>query len=412
MTLPESLRVGPTRRMTGPDLETLGPLRPVQRSPHRFWPILLTCLGGMMCLGGGLPTAAASDDQGRQREENLSRLSRLSAPERENLKRNLQKFRALSGAEKERLRELQRALHSDDKSGGKLNRALDAYYDWLKTLSPGQRSDLRNETDPVRRAQQIGALLQRQESAESGDSGRRRRLGFTAEDLAAVMPLLEEALIQNGYLTADRLGDKAGLSRYSLILKAANPADRRDPNPPWLKPELINAMIAAIPNEERRRQLGREQERRRGARLLLGIYGGIQAEFRKRAQDIDPSKLEEFFVQMKGEQQDEVMRVPYGSQEMKLRQMYMRAHTDEFPAPPPQPQWLNQFQRQGGRGPAFAPPGPPMNNGDPETEGGPDGDTRVSEDARGPRRTGPGSGPARPRLRPQPRPEGDSESTN
>jgi len=412
MTLREFLRAAPGLRRTGPDRETRSLLRPLQRSQHRFWGILLTCLGWMTCYGGGLGNAAEADDRGRQREENLARLSRLPAPERENLKRNLQEFRALPGAEKERLRELQRALHTDAKSGGKLNRVLDSYFDWLKTLSPGQRSDLRNEPDPVRRAQQVGALLQRQESADSGDAPRRRRLGFTAEELVAVMPLLEEALIQNGYLTSDRVGDKEGLARYSLVLQAANPADRRDPNPPWLKPELINAMIAAIPNEERRRQLGREQERRRGARLLLGIYGGIQAEFRKRAQDIDPAKLEEFFVQMKGEQQDEVMRVPYGSQEMKLRQMYMRAHTDEFPAPPPQPPWLNQFQRQGGRGPGFGPPGPPMNSGEAEGEGGPDGEARSPDDARGPRRTGTGPGSLRPRVRPPRRPEGDSEPGN
>jgi hypothetical protein len=352
-----------------------------------------------------------ADDRARQREEHLTHLSRLSAPERENLKRNLQEFRALPNREKERLRTLQRSLQSDAKSGGRLNRVLDAYYDWLKTLSPGQRSDLRNESDPVRRAQQVTALLQRQDSAESGDTPRRRRPGFTPEDLAAVMPLLEEALIQTGYLTADRLSGKEGLARYSLILQAANPADRRDPTPAWLKPELINAMIAAIPNEERRRQLGREQERRKGARLLLVIYGGIQLEFRKRAQEIEPAKLEEFFVQMKGEQQDEVMRVSYGSQEMKLRQMYMRAHPEEFPAPPPQPPWLNQFQRAGGRGPGFAPPAPPVNGGESGGDGEPD-ETRSPDEARGTRRAGPGPGPLRPRPRPQRRPEGDSEPAN
>lgn len=370
------------------------------------------CLILVTCLCGFFSRVAEADERARQREENLARLSRLTAPERDNLKRTLQEFRALPAPEKERLRALQKALQSDAHSGGRLNRVLEAYYDWLKTLSPGQRSDLRNEADPVRRAQQVGTLLQRQESAESGDAPRRRRLGFTPEDLAAVMPLLEEALIQSGYLTADRLSGREGLARYSLILQSANPADRRDPNPLWLKPELINAMIEAIPNEERRRQLGREQERRRGARLLLGIYGGIQAEFRRRAEDIDPAKLEEFFVQMKGEQQDEVMRVPYGSQEMKLRQLYMRAHPDEFPAPPPQPPWLNQFQRLGGRGPGFGPPGPPLNMGSPEGDMGPEGEARPPDDPRGPKRTGQGPGAVRPRPRSQRRPEGDSEPAN
>jgi hypothetical protein len=380
-------------------------IREPQRSRFRLWLSILAFACG---LGTNL---AKADDRSQQRQEHLAQLSRLSAPERENLKRNLQEFRALPNAEKERLRTLQRALHSDEKAGGRLNRVLDAYYDWLKTLSPGQRSDLRNEADPVRRAQQLSALLQRQESAEPVDTPRRRRPGFTPEDLAGVMPLLEDALIQSGYLTADRLSGKEGLARYSLILQAANPADRRDPNPGWLNPELINAMIAAIPNEERRRQLGREQERRRGARLLLAIYGGIQMEFRKRAQEVNPAKLEEFFVQMKGEQQDEVMRVPFSAQEMKLRQMYMRAHPDEFPAPPPQPPWLIQFQRQGGRGPGFAPPGPPIPGGEPGGDRGPE-ESRNLDEARGPKRAGPGPGSMRPRPRPQRRAEGESEPAN
>jgi hypothetical protein len=371
----------------------------------RLW---LTLLTSSCVLWSSLATA---DDRARQRQEHLAQLSRLSTVERENLKRNLQEFRALPTAEKERLRALQRALQSDEKSGGKLHRVLDAYYDWLKTLSPGQRSDLRNEADPVRRAQQVSGLLQRQESAEPVDAPRRRRLGFTPEDLAAVMPLLEEALIQSGYLTADRLSGKEGLARHSLILQAANPADRRDPNPAWLKPELISAMIAAIPNEERRRQLGREQERRRGARLLLGVYGGIQMEFRKRAQEIEPARLEEFFVQMKGEQQDEVMRVPYAAQEMKLRQMYMRAHPDEFPAPPPQPPWLNQFQRPGGRGPGFTPAGPPIHGGPPGGSAEQD-ESRSLDESQGPKRSGSSSGPMRPRPRPQRRAEGDPEPAN
>lgn len=412
MNLPESPTSTTTKRESEPAPKPETTVRGWRCFPHRCGLTLLICLNALTSSGGLLGHRAEADDRGRQREENLARLSRLSAPERENLKRSLQEFRTLPAAEKARLRELQRALHSDANSGGRLNRVLDAYYDWLKTLSPGQRSDLRNETDPVRRSQQVSALLQRQESAESGDAPRRRRLGFSSEELTAVMPLLEGALIQNGYLSADRLGEKEGLARYSLILQAANPADRRDPNPPWLKPELINAMIEALPNEERRRQLGREQERRRGARLLLGVYGGIQAEFRKRAQDIDPAKLEEFFVQMKGEQQDEVMRVPYGSQEMKLRQMYMRAHPDEFPVPPPQPPWLNQFPRQGGRGAGFGPPGPTPNNGDSEGNGGPEGETRSPDEARGPRRPGPGSGPVRPRPRPPRRSEGDSDPAN
>jgi len=359
----------------------------------------------------GLNAGVHAEDRARQREENLAKLSRLSAPERDQLKRNLQEFRELPAAEKERLRRLQRGLQADAASGGRLNRVLDAYYDWLKTLSPGQRSDLRNETDPVRRSRQVSDLLQRQETVDSGEQ-RRRRPGFTLEELAAVMPVLENALIQEGWLSPDRLAGREGLARHSLILQTAFPPERRDPNPTWMKPQLVDAMIAAIPNEEKRRQLGREQERRRVPRLILGIYGGIQSEFRQRAEQIDPSKLEEFFVQMKGEQQDEVMRVAYGSQEMKLRQMYMRAHPDEFPAPPPQPPWLNQLLRPGGRGPGLGPMGP-GNAGEPGGEP-PDGEGLEPGDPRGPRRPGGlgQGGPLRPRPRGPRRPEGDGEPPN
>lgn len=381
---------------------------------------LVRCLC-VMLTGLCLSSQAVADNRARQREENLTRLSQMSGPERDQLKRNLQEFRELPAAEKERMRRLQRGLRSDAAAGGRLNRVLDAYYDWLKTLSPGQRSDLRNETDPVRRFRQVSDLLQRQETVDSGEQ-RRRRPGLTVEELAAVMPVLETALLQEGYLSPDRLVGKEGLARYSLILQAAYPPERREPNPAWLKPQLVDAMIAAIPNEEKRRQIGREQERRRVPRLMLGIYGGIQAEFRQRAEQIDPTKLEEFFVQMKGEQQDEVMRVAYGSQEMKLRQMYMRAHPDEFPAPPPQPAWLNQMLRSGGRGPGMGPPG--HGNGGDSTGHPGDGEGLEPNDPRGPRRPGglgpgglgpggqgPGGAP-RPRPRGPRRPDGDGEPAN
>ncbi|MCY2963396.1 MAG: hypothetical protein NT069_07045 [Planctomycetota bacterium] len=350
-------------------------------------------------------TVHAAKSEADLREEKAKKIEALSSAEREQLKQNLKAFRELPESERQRVRGLHKQLEADSKAGGKLTLVLNNYYEWLKTLTPGQRSDLRGEADPVRRRQQVTDLLAKQQEAADPSNPKRRRMGLSDADLARVMPILERGLIEEGQLSESTVEDKKGLARYSAVLMAAFPADRRDPNPIWMKPELVNELLEALTEEDQKKMLVRDVDnRRRAGRLFFAIFTSVMAEFRKQANEIDRSKLEQFFTEMKGEQQDQIMRLPYDAQSTRLKQMYMRAHADEFPQPPSPPPWLNQVMRMGGRGPGdrpgngFGPPngfGPGMGPG-PGGDGRPNGDPPADGDDRGPRRPG---GDKRPRPR-------------
>ncbi len=348
-------------------------------------------------------TVQAAKSEAELREEKAKKIEALSLAEREQLKQNLKAFRELPESERQRVRGLHKQLEADSKSGGKLTLVLNNYYEWLKSLTPGQRSDLRGEADPVRRRQQVTDLLAKQQEAADPSNPKRRRMGLSDADLARVMPILERGLIEEGQLSESTVEDKKGLARYSAVLMAAFPADRRDPNPIWMKPELVNELLEALTEEDQKKMLARDVDnRRRAARLFFAIFTSVMAEFRKQANEIDRSKLEKFFTEMKGEKADEILRLPYDAQSTKLKQMYMREHADEFPQPPEPPQWLNQVMRMGGRGPGgrpgngFGPPngfGPGMG---PGGDGRPNGEPPPDGDDRGPRRP-PGDKRPRPR---------------
>jgi len=345
-------------------------------------------------LGGGSSRAAAKADA--RREETLTRITSLSLPERDRLRQNLKLFRELPDAERDRLRKLHAQLEADSRSGGNLKLVLNNYYDWLKTLTPGQRSDLQREADAATRRKNVAELLQKQQEAADPSNPRRRRMGLSAADLEPVMQVLERQLLSEGYLTEGALTDKTGLARYSVVLRSAFGSDRRESFPPaWMRPELLDELIAAVGDEEQRRLLARDRDvRRRAGRLFVAIFSGVMLEFRSQGEGIDRSKLEEFFVGLKGERQDEIMRLPPDTQNMRLRRMYMEAHPEEFPQPPMVPPWLGQVMRAGGRGLGGGErpgPGGPMGRG-PEFGPGPEGDPPAGANGedRNPRRPGPG----------------------
>lgn len=350
----------------------------------------------------------ATQVEALRREENAKRIAALSAVERDRLKQNLKLFRELPPAERENLRNLQESIEADGRSGGNLQLVLNNYYDWLKTLTPGQRADLQRETDPVKRRRQVAELLQKQQEAADPSNPRRRRMGLSAVDLEQVLKILETQLLNEGYLTENSLAGKTGLARYSAVLRGAFTTEKREPFPPaWLKPELVEELVSAISDEEQRRTLARDKElRRRAGRLFMAVFSGIMLEFREQAESIDRGKLEAFFVGLKGEQQDEIMRLPPDAQNMKLKRLYMESHPEEFPQPPVPPPWLNQVLRGGPRGPGG--PGGPERGGPGAPFGpgpgfGPGGEgnlpPEMEGDERNPRRPGPGGGRVRPRDR-------------
>lgn len=105
-------------------------------------------IGTVICV---MVLLGASGQNQDQETENRKKIEAMTPAERAQLKRNYEKFQKLSAKEKQRFRE----LHSATRSQPELNRVMRSYCDWVKTLTPWEQEDLRNETDPKERLKLI-----------------------------------------------------------------------------------------------------------------------------------------------------------------------------------------------------------------------------------------------------------------
>lgn len=95
-----------------------------------------------------LPWLLAADDPAPpQREANRRRLSEMTVTERQQLDENFRRYREMTPAELDRLRNIQREIDRDPE----LKAAFDEYQRWADTLSPVERYELRQTQDPEAR---------------------------------------------------------------------------------------------------------------------------------------------------------------------------------------------------------------------------------------------------------------------
>jgi len=318
---------------------------PRPRWRHAALPLVLAAL--VVIPRGGAQAASTA----AQREQRRQRIAAMSDAERARLKRNLARFQALPEAERKRIRELDAALAADQQAGGDLRRVMERYTRWLETLTPGQQEDLRKEADPQNRERLVLRLMKDQQERADPTGGRGGARGLSAKDLEAVMPLLEQTLVAEGELTQGELKDKSPLERHVRILEAAFPRNRPDrmQMPGWITESLVNEMAARVTNPRHSQLLAVNDPRQKAARMFGLVYGGVFAELL--ANKPNENDLEEFFVGLKGEEQDEVLRMPHALQQQVLARKYMEAHPEKYPRLPRMPEWL--WIRPQGRGGRF-----------------------------------------------------------
>lgn len=309
-------------------------------------------------VAGGAGIAAAQTEQSR--ESRQKEIASKSDAERARLQRNFKVFRDLPPAEQEKLRQLDRDLKEDARNGGNLRGLMDDYYNWLATLTPGQQQDLREIADPNRREKLVREIQKdQQEQAEASGSGRGGRpvVRLDANDFAAVLAVMEKAIREKQPPTPEQLQQlegKQGLARQAYILRLAfsrGPGGGPAGQLQWMSPEVFDAMLEAISSEKlvKHIQEGQNPIDRRW-RLFRAIHWGYRSEYEKLKPD--QQALEQFFVQLKSQEQDEIMHLPFDQQPQQLLHMYMAKKSEEdpdhYPPPPQLPQWL-RGQRGGAR---------------------------------------------------------------
>ncbi|MFM7161843.1 MAG: hypothetical protein ACKO3P_15935, partial [Planctomycetaceae bacterium] len=249
-------------------------------------------------LPGGLPLAWA--DAARD-AANWEKLKSLTATEREQVQRNLKRFRELSEDKKWALRKLRTDLREDQSRDGQLNRVMDNYFEWLKTLTPGQRSDLAEQTDSTRRRKLVAELMVRQQKASDSGTPRRRRSPLEPAVLEKFFEMLATELQAKGYVSEADLNARTGLPRYFYVLRRGFSGSFP---PDWLSPEFGEKLLSTLPEQAQRAVLRDPDPRVRLSRMLGMIAVSLQQAVREQEDQIPGEELEKFFIEMTGEQQD------------------------------------------------------------------------------------------------------------
>src|SRR5689334_23280450 len=109
--------------------------------------------------------SARADDSYSQ---NAARLEKMTADQKEELRRKKLRFDGLNSDEQQRLRELHTEITSDANAKELLDTAR-SYNRWLATLDSAERSTLLDIKDPQERITRIKELMQQQEERRFRD---------------------------------------------------------------------------------------------------------------------------------------------------------------------------------------------------------------------------------------------------
>lgn len=316
-------------------------------------------------------TATIADDRVEQlRTQRQQQIEGLSEIERSRLQRNFSEFRNLSEGDREKLRQLDRDLKENDRSGGgNLRKIMEEYCTWLGTISISQREELRKTTDPKEREQLVRSIRKEQESAtrpESPSGWWRRGPVLSRKDLDAVMRVLEDGLREEVVDVHQReeLDKRQGVARHvyliEILVKHEAPALREvreayeQGRPPQFRPRtplpLIEKLAEAVTNEQQRKFLLGLPPPDRLRHLFRMIWAAIRTERPTEQQ------LEEFFVTLKASQHDELMRLSPERMQLRLAELYMEQHPEKYPPLPSGAMGLFPFvprtpsSRDGGEG--------------------------------------------------------------
>jgi hypothetical protein len=127
--------------------------------PARSRPRALLVLVAISFLPGQLLNSARGQET---IEAHAERLKKLSADEKEDLRRKKNRFDELHAAEQQRLRDLHASITSDPQAQ-ELAKTVKNYHRWLATLDSAQRIAVQDEKDPTKRIAKIKEVLQAQE---------------------------------------------------------------------------------------------------------------------------------------------------------------------------------------------------------------------------------------------------------
>ncbi len=290
-------------------------------------------------------------------EDSLQRwnyIADLPSDRRNQLAKNRQALDALDAAEQHDLDQLDTQLNDSND----LAAVAADYHGWLRTLRPWQRDEIRKSSaGDTRKLTLILEYLDEQEQQQTvrslGGTQAAAALGqgpaLNSEDFARVIATIETHLSPTQKHKLATQVSQQGTARAMIVLElstdvAGNPA-RNGPRPSvrprpgqerfrsrWPNLELARDIVNSIHSESLKTWLleGDEPDSKRlrvGLLVVRGLAHEAYREFRrKRPSDRD---IQEYFVGLSREKQDDLMRLPPSESKQRLRRMLYQQNNPE-----------------------------------------------------------------------------------
>jgi hypothetical protein len=238
-------------------------------------------------------------------EANAQRLQKLSADEKEDLRRKKYRFDELKPDQKQRLRDLHASITSDPQAP-ELAKTVRNYHRWLATLDSTQRTAVQDEKDPQKRIAKIKEVVQAQEErrfrefvrdfAESLEPADKEKFYKWFGDfverhethLAKQMP----GDVRRRYNEAKE-ADDSKLSRDYLMRTWSVQYRENESATPAPTAEDIDKLLASLSAEARQPFLAPEQ---RQARVIVFMRA---AAFSRSVPQVSEDELKKFYASLK-----------------------------------------------------------------------------------------------------------------
>lgn len=274
----------------------------------------------------------------------------LPSDRRNQLAKNREALDALDSAGQQDLHQLDTQLNDSDE----LAAVAADYHGWLRTLRPWQRDEIRKSS--AADTQKLTLILEyldeqeRQQAARSlGGTQTAAALGqgpaLNSEDFARVISTIETHLSPTQKQKLATQDSQQGTARAMIVLELSTDVAGNGPRPSvrprpgqerfrsrWPNPELARDIVNSIHSESLKTRL-LEIDEPDGTRLRVGllVVRGLAHEAyrefqRKRPSDRD---IQEYFVGLSREKQDDLMRLPPSESKQRLRRMLYQQNNPE-----------------------------------------------------------------------------------
>tara|TARA_R110002095_G_scaffold189514_2_gene167004 strand:+ start:3345 stop:4631 length:1287 start_codon:yes stop_codon:yes gene_type:complete len=313
-------------------------------------------LGTAVCV---LIMLGASGPDTDQEQDSRQKIEAMSPSEREQLKRNYEKYQQLTDEEKRRYRK----IHEATRNQPDLNRVMHSYNEWVNTLSPWEQEDLRKAGTTQERMELIRKYRSHGNRSNHRGGNRKNiemlkmleidpRVTFLwihsppPELFKEVVGIIEKSLPEPVKYPRPK-NQMSDFDRSMAVFKAAVPLrNRRRPDnenrSDWPPPEVVTSIHKLLDDQKYSfrnsddqrnfRSLSREDDRKRmltSVFLVKGLLDQLVGTLKQELDQFNPpdDELQKFFeTSLDSKTQDYLMKYPPEELLEKLKSMYFREH--------------------------------------------------------------------------------------